>query len=445
MSPLAENPRSELHALQPFGLGTSEVESLLSYFCRLAVSHSVSTLTLSRTMAQRLQHDVAPNFDWHQRQLAGIRESAMTWSAGLSALTAVQGLDKLTFLPWKEVISQNGLSIVTRGQFCPVCLADDIARGKEPYFRLAWESAEVSVCAHHGCPLTTHCPNCCKDNIRHAAAYVVPGWCTHCGEFLGKAAAIPIATAIDPATRWTARQIGELVATQACLENIPTRDSLINAITHLITEMDHGQSASFARRIGVAKSTVHHWLKGEGTPTLEASLKISAQTGASLTQLLTGNLKDWKRPEPEQQLVLTLPYPLPRARALQRELDWPDIEMRLQEFLMLPTPISVLEAGRRLNLEARQLYLRANQTTRQLGERWKTYLRRRQEERVVVAWPYLEQACVDIFAEGKTVTRREIVARVPADVLSPLSNLLQTLKEVQMHLLIPDTETSREM
>lgn len=280
--------------------------------------------------------------------------------------------------------------------------------------------------------------------IRHAAAYVVPGWCTHCGEFLGKAAATPTAMAIDPAARWTARQIGDLVATQGGLESVPARDCLINAITHLITEMDHGQSASFARRIGVAKSTVHHWLKGEGTPTLEASLKISAQTGASLTQLLTGNLKEWKRPEPERQLVLTLPPPSPRARALQRELDWSEIEMRLHEFLTLPTPISVLEAGRRLNLEARQLYLRANQTTRQLGERWKMYLRRRQEERVVVAWPYLEQACVNILAEGKTVTRREIVARVPADVLSPLSNLLQTLKEVQMHLLIPNTKALGE-
>ena len=274
---------------------------------------------------------------------------------------------------------------------------------------------------------------------------MVPGWCTHCGEFLGKAGATSTAKAIDPAARWAARQIGDLVATQGGLLDIsPTRDSLINAITHLITEMDHGQSASFARRIGVAKSTIHHWLKAKGTPTLEASLKISSQTGASLTQLLTGNLKEWKRPEPEQQLVLTLPHPSPRARALQRELDWPEIEMRLQELLMLPTPISVLEAGRRLKIEARQLYLRANRTTRQLGERWKTYLRRRQEERVVIAWPYLEQACVDILAERKTVTRREIVARVPADILSPLSNLLQTLKEVQTHLLIPDNDESRE-
>lgn len=443
MSIVLKNPRSELHALQPLGHG-GEIESLLSYFCRLAVSHSVSTVTLSRSIAQRLKHDVATNFDWHQRQFAGIRESATTWSAALSALTSVQGLEKLTFLPWQDVISQNGLSIVSQGQFCPACFAEDLAKNEVPYFRLAWESAEVTVCSHHGVPLSKHCPNCKKENIRHAAAYVVPGWCTHCGEFLGKSTASSPEKSVEPFARWKARQIGNLIAAQQNLNTPPKRDALIEGIAHLITEMDYGEYAPFARRIGVGKSTVHHWLRCNGTPTLEASLKIAAQTGASLTQLLTGNLADWERPEPKRQLSLALPTPNPRLRAAQRELDWVEIEEKLQEFLSLPTPISVLEAGRRLDIEARQLYLRANRTTRQLGERWKTYLRRRQEERVIVAWPYLEQACVDILAEGKSVTRREIVARVPAEILSPLSNLLQTLKDVQNHILLKNQPQSAE-
>lgn len=442
MSPALSNPRSELHALQPYGAGSNEVESLLSYFCRLAVSHSVSTLALSRSVAQRFEHRVRPNFDWHEGQLAGIHESAITWSAALSALTAVEGLDRLTFLPWREVISQNGLSILTRGQYCPTCLADDLAQGREPYFRLVWESAEVSVCARHGCSLTTQCAHCGKDRVRHAAAYVVPGWCTHCGVFLGHTTCEAGMT--NPAALWIAKQIGELVATQGTSGIGPTRDKLIDAITLLITELDHGQSAVFARRIGVAKSTVHYWLKGEGTPTLGASLKIAAHSGASLTQLLTGDLSEWKRPIPEQQLALTLPDPTPRARAVQRELDWAQLEGQLREFLLLPTPISVLEAGRRLNVEARQLYLRANTTTRKLGERWKAYLRRRQEEHVVEAWPHLEKACIDIWAEGKSVTRREICARVPPPLLAPLNNLLGILKDVQSHLMKPDSVPESE-
>lgn len=163
MNSVLNNPRSELHALQPFGEGTSEVESLLSYFCRLAVSHSVSTLALSRSIAQRIERNLSPEFDWHQRRLASTCESAATWSAALSELTAVPNLDKLTFLPWKNVISRSGQSIVTRGQFCPSCFADDLAQDRSPYFRLVWESAEVSVCSRHGCSLERHCPHCGKE------------------------------------------------------------------------------------------------------------------------------------------------------------------------------------------------------------------------------------------------------------------------------------------
>lgn len=427
------NPRSTLHALEPFGLGTPDVESLVSYYCRLAASHSVTTPALARIIADHIGLDVAPSFDWHQRQIGGIRESALTWSSALSALTSVQGLDGLTYLPWRDVISQNGLSIVRHGQFCPQCFADDVACGRPPYFRLSWESAEVSVCLKHKTPLLQHCQACRKGNVRHAAAHVVPGWCTHCGDFLGRAPDLASSTSIDPAALWRARQVGELLASQSTTAS-PDRSMLIAAITEIIARMDNGKSATFARRVGVAKSAVHHWLKEDGTPTLEVSLKIAAQSGLRLSQLLRGDLVDWQPPSIEQQLTLKLLLPEQAPAAKPRSLDWADIESQLVQFLSLPTPISVLEAARRLDVEARQLYLRANKTTRQIGERWKEHLQRRHRASVENAWPFLEAACSEILAEGKAVTRREISARVPADVLAPVSNLLNVLKDVQAHL-----------
>jgi len=98
--------------------------------------------------------------------------------------------------------------------------------------------------------------------------------------------------------------------------------------------------------------------RSELTPTLEASLKTAVQSRASLTQPLTGVLSDGVCPQPEQQLVPKLPHPQPRAT--QRELDGNETQSRLREFLLLSTQISVLEAGRRLNMEARELYLRTN-------------------------------------------------------------------------------------
>lgn len=429
------NPRSALHALEPFGRGTTEVESLLSYFCRLAVSHSTSTLTLSRTIADRVKHDISPDYDWHERQLSGIRESALTWSAALSAMTTVERLDGLTFLPWRDVISQNGLSMVSRGQFCCGCLADDLAQGRTPYFRLAWESSLVTVCHRHKTPLTAHCPSCAKTNVRHAAAVVMPGWCTSCGEFLGQGHdAQGEEAALEPSALWRARQVAQLLAAQHELSQAPQRGKLLDAISHIITQMDGGQAASFARRIGIGKSTVHHWLKGTGTPTLGVSLSIASQSGMSLTQLLCGDVASWQPPTQAQQLTLKFLNPDRRERAVARDRDWQVVDSQLQEFLALPTPISVLEAARRLDLEARQLYLRANLKTRMLGERWLAYLRRRQEDNVVKAWPFLEAACNDLLQQGRAVTRRSIEGKVPAEVLNTLPHLLDVLKDVQAHL-----------
>ena len=427
-----KNPRSILHAMQPMGLGTGDVESLLSYFCRLAVSHSTSTLSLSRTVAQRFQHDVDRNFDWHERQLSGIRESALTWSSALSAMTSVSRLDRLTFLPWRNVISQNGLSMVSKGQFCPQCLAEDQAAGRSPYYRLAWESKAVSVCHIHGTRLTQHCPSCGKDNIRHAAAFVVPGWCTKCGEFLGCQTPSHLDTSgIEKLEHWKAEEIAKLLEAQQRLDAVPMRQDLLNAIQHIMDEMDGGRSSHFARRVGLSKSTVHHWLQSEGKPTLEMSMQVASQSGINLTALLCGDTNSWKAPSDGQQLTLKLLLPPAKRRALARVINWSDVEHQLQRFLQYPKPISVLEAARVLDVEARQLYLHANKTTRQLGKRWESYRQRCGEANLERAMPIIESVGRELIMEGRAVTRREVEARVPPEVLSSVPRLFDVLRDVQ--------------
>lgn len=426
------NPRSVLHALEPIAQGTSEVESLLSYFCRLAVSHSTSTLVLSRTVAARMQHDISPTFDWYARQISGLRDSALTWSSALSALTTVPSLDNLTFLPWRHVVAQNGFAVATGGQFCPHCLAEDREQGRTPYFRLAWESVLVTVCHRHMTALRSACPCCDSENVRHASPFVIPGWCTRCGEFLGKDAGQSVPDhPLESGALWRARQIGELLGAQHRLPKQPCRSDLTAGISRIIAEMDGGQAATFARRLGIGKSTVHHWLKGPGTPTLEVSLNIAVLSGVSLTRLLSGDLENWQPPAPCQQLPLQLVHPPRPPRAPARQLDWAGIERELQAMLLQPTPIPVLEAAKRLGLEPRQLYLRANRATRQIGTRWLDYLRRQQAQKLEKAWPHLEAACRELKGLGKAVTRREIAKRVPAEILATVPRLLDVLKDVK--------------
>lgn len=426
------NPRSVLHALEPLGLGTGDVESLLSYFCRLAVSHSTSTLALARTVAQRFELEVGQHFDWHERQISGIRESALTWSSALSSMTSVPRLDALTFLPWRKVISQNGLSMVSKGQFCTMCLAEDLEKGQTPYYRLAWEAKSVSVCHKHGIPLTQRCSCCGRDNIRHVAALVVPGWCTKCGSFLGsQSPVIDSQNPVEPRELWKAKEIAHLLQAQHQMERQPQRQNLIDAIAHITDEVDGGRSTHFARRVGIAKSTIHHWLQLDGTPTLEMSLQMASQSGISLTQLLTGNTRDWKPPTQGQQMALQLLLPEGRSRESAREIDWSEIEAQLKKWLVQPTPISVLDAARQLEVEARQLYLHANQTTRLLGERWKAYAKRRSLARLDEALPQLEEVGRKLVMSGRSVTRREVDSQLPAEVLAKIPRLFDALRDVQ--------------
>jgi hypothetical protein len=95
------------------------------------------------------------------------------------------------------------------------------------------------------------------------------------------------------------------------------------------------------------KSTVHHWLKEGGTPSLEISLKIAAHYGLSLKQLLTGELSQWQPPVLDEQLAFELLSSNQTPRNAPRTIDWTSIEEKLVAFLSLPKPISVLEAARR--------------------------------------------------------------------------------------------------
>ena len=427
MSAAMINPRSTLHALVPVGLGTADVESLLSYFCRLAVSHSISTSALARLVAERVGWQWADKYEWHKGNLSGLGEAALNWSGALSALTGVEKLDRLTLLPWQDVIASSGLS-AKRAHWCPECLAEDLAAGREPYFRLAWDIGAVAVCSKHKIQLVHVCPDCGRTGIRHKASYVVPGWCTHCGAFLGKTDDHQPAS---PEALWKARQVGLLLATQATLTPYPARQAVHDTVQALVEQLDGGKSALFARRIGLGKATVHNWLKDGGIPSLDAHVRIASQTGVSLLQLLTGDLESWTIPLGFEPIQLTLLFPNSAKRDRPRTLDWEEVRASLVAMSKLPTPISLSEAARRLDIDPRMLYLQANKEARILGERWTQYLQRRAEKNTEQARQAIEAASLEIQAEGKAVNWREVEARVPKEILGSVRKVFDLIAEAK--------------
>jgi DNA-binding phage protein len=422
------NPRSRLHALAPIGTGTSQVESLLSYLCRLAVSHSVSLAALSRRIATMAGHEFSEKYDWHLSSINGIGEAAYDWSATLSALTGVQKLDRLTLLPWRGVIAQSGLMAKT-SRWCPACLQEDLATTGTPYFRLAWDVSAVAACVRHRIKLVNTCPNCSRTDARHKSAYVIPGWCAHadCGAFLGD-----IDTHARPAQGdlWKANQVAAMMATQETLGSLPTDDALHGTIRELITRLDNGKSAVFARRIGLSKPTVHHWLKAGGLPTLKAHLHIASQTGLGLSKLLTGDLTDWSRDAIEvcQSALL---FPEQDKRGTPRAHDWTCIRKMLVDMAHMPQIVSVLAAARQLSIDPRLLYQNAYTETRALTDRWKQHMGDRRDHHQEIATQAIDAACRSIVLDGKGINLREVKRRVSPEILGSVRKSIGLIQDAK--------------
>lgn len=97
-----------------------------------------------------------------------------------------------------------------------------------------------------------------------------------------------------------ARRIGELLAVSSSnkLNSLQTDpEGLHRAIEKLIDEMDGGVCAHFAKRIGMRKSTIHHWKTSRSPLTLDALLRLSIMCNVPLYLLVQGCLEQWEPPQ----------------------------------------------------------------------------------------------------------------------------------------------------
>lgn len=436
------NPRSQLHALHPLGQGGDQAESLLSYFCRLAMSHSTSTLELSRQLMMHFEGEsgIWSNLNnvWYERKISGLGDGAKTYVEALAAATTVVGLERHTFLPWQHVIANNGLAVHPLGQFCPQCLHEDMEQGATPYLRLCWEPLLVTVCHRHQTRLIQHCPHCGDSRVRHTSAFTVVGWCGKCGMFMGQKADGDSASGesavadIDEAKLWQAQQIAKLICTQqSAAPAMPQRAAVMSAIEHIIEKACDGKYAKLAEQLRLSKSTLHSWLREGRTPQLDISLRIAKFAQLDLVDLLAGNISEWSPPEANPQLGLPMDYPSrPVWNRVVAMHDWPSVERKLQAILVQPMPVSVLHAASVVQVPRRMLYLHCNTTARKISRRWFDYLKRRQQASVAAAWPYLESACRQLMDMGISPNQREVEKLVPASRLNKINGCWDVIRTV---------------
>jgi len=418
-------PRSALYSLEPIGVGTASVESLTSFFCRLAVTHCVSSTDLLHRISETCGWAAPPKNFWKDTNLSGMGDVAERYASALSEMTSVQRLDLLTLRTWRNVIAQRSQA-PAKGRWCGPCFEDDLRQGRIPYFRLAWDVGDVDICAKHGVRLMFACPHCGRTNARNNAAYVVPGWCCYCGASLGGFREAP--SSATPAETWKAAQVGQLLAAQASLFSVPDRGAMIEGILKLVEQLDRGESARFARRIGLNKSSVHYWFKQGGVPTLAAHMRIASQTGVSLKELLLGAIGGTVATDRGSPSLAKL-YPAYKKRASPRQHHIANIQAQMDEAGPPDVNASVREAARRLKLHPRQLYRLENEKARVIGAKWREDQRDRSEQHRLAAFRVIQAAVEDILSRGKAPNLREVQQLVPREVLGGVRGVVTMIQE----------------
>jgi TniQ len=301
-------PRSQLYSLTPLNLGTSSVESLTSYACRLASEHHVRLGTL-------VQYIIAPRIDkpyittGQGRSISSFLRYAVPvngnglmasdWVSALQSLTLREDLSLLTLLIGANALSHRDLLQPVR-QWCSMCYNEWQQLGALIYEPLLWSINGITACPEHGQRLDRRCPYC-SSSLPLLTWCSRPGYCSSCGRWLGKANR---KSQVGEKEMYIAETVGEFLAYMPQLSLTIPREGVIHSLQELIAATTDGNMAAFSRNLGLPKTSLWELVHGHFPPSLPFLLHLCYQCRLSLLQLLIDvePVASDKSPLPEKQI-----------------------------------------------------------------------------------------------------------------------------------------------
>lgn len=156
---------TEYLPIKPLGLGGFEVESLGSYFARMAKAHSVSISVLRNHLALWwVRHSVDshfPNVPHSGVVISGFNETTRALVEVLCNATSCMELNRTTLLALQPAASRAAMGFVRKHRaWCPACMHETLTRGDAFYDRLLWALPPVERCTTHRLRLELECPHC---------------------------------------------------------------------------------------------------------------------------------------------------------------------------------------------------------------------------------------------------------------------------------------------
>jgi hypothetical protein len=288
--------------------GDSFAESLTSYISRLAARHDVTTRTL-------VTHEIFPHFGkaylssgWKSNNITafwkdsstlnGVSASANSWVEVLEKLTLCDNLRFTTMLPLADVLSPKDLIRSFRA-WCPFCYQERKQDNRKVYDALLWSLEVVRMCPLHEVRLQQQCPYAdCNRHSYMLAPRAIPGYCSHCGRWLGLPSDECLqsgAACLDMEEvrwqRWVSVEVGKLLAASSNLVVAQGRKSFSEAIEMYLHEMAGGNVSAIARKFRVDRKTIRGWKNGIQIPQFASLLQICYLCDISPHSLFTDDMK----------------------------------------------------------------------------------------------------------------------------------------------------------
>lgn len=342
-------PRLEttvLFGIRPRSEGTGDVESLFSYFLRLAHEHRLTPRKLVDVVLREVVAQI-PQLDhwrigwgWDKnagRDIVGGGQVTRRWVKVLGVATGQAGLEWATMLGLSDHVGGDLLAAGDR--VCLRCLSEDMAKGELPYGRLLWRMKAVSCCPIHRCRLVH--PTCGRGKSTTRAQFSrvkLAGVCNQCGS-IGHRCASTLAESAGDDDVWRAEQCRQLVA---ALPSIASADP--RAVPQCLKNYcaEPGALTSLALRSGATLSVLSRWMN---EPTARLSfdqlLDICGTERLNLATLLQGRLE---RPEPGKAPISPV-----RAKRKLARVDHDRVRQALKD--AIHSGESVTQVAERLNVD----------------------------------------------------------------------------------------------
>lgn len=313
-----------LYGLPLLGKHTDAVESLHSYFCRLAYEHRLTPHQLaSDVLPTHMSGTTSMLIGWNRNDAARLvsnKYTSVPFAAVLEKLTGQDGLLLGTFVPFDHLAH---IGATVRAPFCPQCFEEDMERGQMPYERLLWRIRDVTCCPRHKLHLQPRqCSLPRRADFESNKPILLRGVCTNCGS-VGLRCNRSVDDQDDEVPsleelHW-AEQFAGLLAGAEKVAGTPSAD-VKQALVQYCSGIDGG-IAGLAARAGLAKSTVWHWLNSADARTSSDIVgRISGSEGISVVGLLTG----------DHSLKARKTWLSSKVRRLKKEVDGDLIRQRMQ-------------------------------------------------------------------------------------------------------------------